>query len=51
MKTTANRYDELEAFIVKHQSYRAPEVLAVPVAYGQEDYTKWIADETDLTKI
>lgn len=50
MKTTADRYEELEAFIIKHQGYATPEILAVP-ATGHEDYTKWIADETDVIKM
>ncbi len=51
IKTSANRYEELAAFIVKHNSYATPEILAIPIACGQDDYTQWLADETDITKI
>lgn len=47
-KTTAARYDEIEALIndKEHHPYILPEVLAVPVLAGSERYLAWIAAET-----
>jgi len=45
VKTTAERYDEVEAAIRAAHSYDVPEVLAVPVARGSEAYIRWVGDE------
>ncbi len=45
-KTTADRYDELEAAVRAVHSYDVPEVLAVPVVRGSEAYLRWLGDET-----
>ncbi len=44
-KTTAERYDELEAVIVELHSYDVPEILAVPVVRGSAAYLRWLGDE------
>jgi len=45
-KTTAGRYDEVEAAIRQAHSYDVPEILAVPVVGGSEAYLRWVAEET-----
>ena len=42
IKTTRERYPELEARIRLRSSYELPEVLAVRIAGGSPDYLGWI---------
>lgn len=46
VKTTAGRYDEVEAAIRAAHSYDVPEILAVPVVRGSEAYLRWVGEET-----
>jgi periplasmic divalent cation tolerance protein len=45
-KTTAERYDDVEAAIRAAHSYDVPEVLAVPVVRGSEPYLRWLGEES-----
>ena len=45
-KTTADRYDELEAVIGELHTYDVPEIVAVPVVRGSAAYLRWVGDET-----
>ncbi|CAM5564853.1 divalent-cation tolerance protein CutA [Streptomyces atroolivaceus] len=45
-KTTAERYDELEAHLVAAHDYETPEIIAVPVVRGSERYLAWVSAET-----
>ena len=45
-KTTADRYDEVEAAIRAVHAYDVPEILAVPVVRGNEAYLQWLGAET-----
>ncbi|MCS0602668.1 divalent-cation tolerance protein CutA [Streptomyces sp. LP11] len=49
MKTTAARYPELEADILKHHPWQNPEVVAVRIEAGSEGYLEWIAANTTPT--
>jgi periplasmic divalent cation tolerance protein len=44
MKTTAERYDELQAAIARLHPYEVPEILALPVTRGSESYLAWISE-------
>jgi periplasmic divalent cation tolerance protein len=44
LKSTASRVEELIARIRELHPYETPEILAVPVAEGNEAYLRWIAD-------
>jgi periplasmic divalent cation tolerance protein len=44
LKTTASRVEDLMARIRELHPYETPEILAVPVAEGDEAYLRWIAD-------
>lgn len=46
MKTTQDRWQELEAFVRDHHPYDVPELVALPVAAGLDSYLDWIAKET-----
>jgi len=45
IKTTAARYDVLEAVIRRLHPYELPEIIAVPVAHGLPGYLQWVAKE------
>jgi periplasmic divalent cation tolerance protein len=46
IKTSSERYVELEAAIRAHHPYELPEIIAVPVVDGLAPYLQWVADET-----
>jgi periplasmic divalent cation tolerance protein len=43
IKTTADRYTEVEAEIRAVHKYEVPEVLAFTVAFGSKSYFDWLA--------
>ncbi|MEV3930230.1 divalent-cation tolerance protein CutA [Streptomyces sp. NPDC049944] len=45
-KTTAQRYDELEARLLTAHEYTTPEIIAVPVVRGSDRYLAWVSAET-----
>lgn len=49
IKTRAARYAEVEAAIRALHPYELPEIIAVPVVRGFENYLQWIADETSIS--
>ena len=42
LKTTAQRYPELEAHLRREHPWDNPEVTAVPLAAASEDYLTWL---------
>ena len=42
MKTTGGLYRELEEALKKMHPYEVAEILAVPVAAGNQDYLDWV---------
>lgn len=42
IKTTEERFDELEIAIRDHTSYELPELIAVPVCRGSAAYLDWV---------
>lgn len=48
IKTRAERYDEVEATIRSLHPYELPEIIAVPVRHGFDEYLQWVADETAI---
>jgi periplasmic divalent cation tolerance protein len=46
IKTTQQRYADLEAAIKAAHPYQVPEILAVPIAAGLPQYLAWIEEET-----
>lgn len=49
IKTRAARYAEVEAAIRRLHPYELPEIIAVPVVRGLDDYLRWVADETRIS--
>jgi len=46
MKTTRDRFAELARVIRANHSYDVPDIVAVPILDGTEDYLEWISAET-----
>jgi periplasmic divalent cation tolerance protein len=42
IKTSAERFDEVEAFLRKNHSYDVPEILMIPASAGSEAYLSWL---------
>ena len=42
IKTQANRFDQLEQAIKGRHPYQVPEIVAIPVVRGSNDYLAWI---------
>jgi periplasmic divalent cation tolerance protein len=45
IKTTRERYPELEAAIRAGHPYELPEIIALPVTTGLPDYLQWVGAE------
>ncbi len=46
IKTTRDRYPDLEQDIRARHPYEVPEIIAVPIDQGLPDYLRWVADST-----
>jgi len=44
IKTTAEKYDEVERTIRSFHPYEEPEIIGFPIAAGSFTYLKWIED-------
>jgi periplasmic divalent cation tolerance protein len=49
IKTRAGRYDEVEAEIRRLHPYELPEIVAVPVTRGLDEYLEWVNGETTIS--
>ena len=49
IKTRAQRYDEVEAEIRRLHPYELPEIVAVPVVRGLDEYLEWVGGETTIS--
>ena len=49
IKTSVERYLELEAEIRALHPYELPEIVAVPIERGLAGYLAWVAEETSPT--
>ncbi|MEU9357716.1 divalent-cation tolerance protein CutA [Streptomyces sp. NPDC048301] len=49
LKTTADRYKELEAHLLAHHPWDNPELCAVPIIDGADRCLEWISDSVKLT--
>ena len=48
IKTTAERYPELEEALRAGHPYELPEIVAVPIEQGLPAYLEWVAGETKV---
>ena len=46
IKTRASLLPEIVEMVKKAHSYELPEIIALPIINGSEDYLKWIDNET-----
>jgi periplasmic divalent cation tolerance protein len=42
LKTTEDRYEQLERHLVEHHEWSNPEITAVPIAAGLAPYLDWV---------
>lgn len=47
-KSTARKYRALEKAIKAMHTYETPEIIAIPVKRGLEQYVGWVCDETHI---
>ena len=46
-KSIGALFERIEKRVKEIHSYEVPEIIALPIAAGSEDYLKWIEDETE----
>jgi periplasmic divalent cation tolerance protein len=46
LKTPADRYDELAAFLRERHSYDEPEIVATRIVAGSASFLNWVREET-----
>jgi periplasmic divalent cation tolerance protein len=46
IKARASDYRIIETCITKIHPYEVPEIIAVPILYGESDYLNWVSVET-----
>jgi len=44
-KTKASQLDEVVRLVKENHSYQVPEIIAVPIVGGNQDYLEWIDNE------
>lgn len=49
IKTRREVFESLKHELLRIHSYEVPEVIAVPVVAGSEDYLAWLERETPIT--
>lgn len=47
VKTKASQLDELIRLVKENHSYEVPEIIALPILGGNQDYLKWIDSELE----
>jgi len=43
-KTKTTKFDEIKKLIKDNHSYEVPEIIAIPISKGNEDYLGWISE-------
>jgi len=46
LKSTRHNFSEIVTEVKKIHSYETPEIIALPIVEGSQDYLQWIEDET-----
>lgn len=46
LKTKRELVDSLTSFVIMHHSFEVPEVIALPIIGGSNDYLNWIGAQT-----
>jgi periplasmic divalent cation tolerance protein len=45
-KTSATRYPDLEAFLLRSHPYEVAEIIALPLSAGSASYIRWVLDNS-----
>ncbi len=48
IKSTDDKFEEIEARVKELHSYSVPEIIALPIGAGSSDYLSWIEESTTL---
>lgn len=46
IKTTMDRYPDVDAAVREYHSYKVPEIVALPIEAGHAPYLRWLAEST-----
>ncbi len=46
MKTARHRFNELNNYIHAQHPYETPEIIAIPITAGSQEYLSWVMKET-----
>ena len=46
IKTTMDRFPDVEAAVKEYNSYKVPEIIALPIEAGHAPYLRWLAEST-----
>jgi periplasmic divalent cation tolerance protein len=47
IKTTVEKYDEVERTVRSNHPYEEPEIIGLTIAVGSSTYLKWIEDSLE----
>jgi len=50
IKTRQDRFDQVQGVIRRMHAYQVPEILALPVVAGSEDYLRWVEEQVRATQ-
>ncbi len=45
-KTRASLFEQVKNLILQHAQYEIPEILALPITEGHQEYLEWVAENT-----
>ncbi len=46
LKSRREIFEALVETVKRHHSYKVPEIIALPIVAGSEDYLKWVREKT-----
>ncbi len=46
IKTTSQRYQQLERWLSENHPYDVPEIIALPIVAGAKSYLDWLEEQT-----
>lgn len=49
MKSRSDLFDDLAMAVKRLHSYKVPEIVAVPIVQGSQDYLKWVMESTRIS--
>lgn len=50
LKTRAVLFEKLSQAVKQLHSYTVPEIIALPISLGSDDYLKWVRENTPLER-